>query len=288
MDLGAPFRGSDAVDAGLVTEKQLRGPRFRRLFTGIYVAAGVEVDLALLARAAFLLVEERGVIGGHAAAELLGASCGPLDAPVEVVVPGRGPHHRPGLVVRQDRLSLDEITRVDGIAVTTALWTAFDLGRRPPLVEAVVAVDALAHKHGFDPQEIVRVGYRHPNSRGAAQLPAVVKLANPLAESPMETRIRLALIRGGLPCPVLQHPVGPYWLDLAYPDLMLAIEYDGREHLTPERARHDLARQAYVTREGWEVLRFPAVTVLGYPYRIPAAVKIASNARFPPLRGRRQ
>jgi hypothetical protein len=160
------------------------------------------------------------------------------------------------------------VATVDGVAVTDPLRTAFDLGRRPPLVEAVVAVDALAHKHEFDPREIIRVGYRHPNARGAAQLPLVVGLANPLSDSPMETRIRVVLVRAGLPCPVLQHPVGPYPLDLAYPELKIAIEYDGREHLTPERARRDLARQAYLTRAGWEVLRFPAVTVLRYPREI--------------------
>ena len=77
---------------------------------------------------------------------------------------------------------------------------------------------------------------------------AVVRLVNPMADSPMETRIRFALVQAGLPCPVLQHPVGPYLLDLAYPDLKLAIEYDGREHLIPERALHDLHRQAYLTR----------------------------------------
>jgi very-short-patch-repair endonuclease len=143
-----------------------------------------------------------------------------------------------------------------------------------------VAVDALAHRFELDPHEIVRLGYQHPNARGVGQLPAVVRLANPLSESPMETRIRLALERGGLPRPVLQHPVGPYRLDLAYPDRMLAMEYDGREHLTPERARHDLARQAFLTRAGWEVLRFPAVTVLRHPYLIVRAVKIALRSEF--------
>jgi hypothetical protein len=43
IDLRSPFRGSDAVAAGLVTAKALRGPRFRRLFTGIFVGADVEV-----------------------------------------------------------------------------------------------------------------------------------------------------------------------------------------------------------------------------------------------------
>jgi very-short-patch-repair endonuclease len=29
---------------------------------------------------------------------------------------------------------------------------------------------------------------------------------------------------------VLQYPVGPYRLDMAYPTIRLAVEYDGRAH----------------------------------------------------------
>jgi hypothetical protein len=36
------------------------------------------------------------VIGGWAAAELLGASCGPADAAVEVIVPGGSQRRHPG------------------------------------------------------------------------------------------------------------------------------------------------------------------------------------------------
>ena len=48
----------------------------------------------------------------------------------------------------------------------------------------------------------------------------------------METRIRIAIVDGGLPCPELQHPVGRYRLDLAYPHAKLGIEFDGAHHRT--------------------------------------------------------
>lgn len=255
-----PFRGSAAVAAGLVTAGRLRGPRFRRLFRDVYVAATADVDLAMLAEAAFVLVDGRGVVGGWAAAELLGASCGPEDAPVEIVVPTRR-RTQPRLLVREEAIPESETTTVRGITVTDALRAAFDLGRRPPLVEAVVAIDALSRVGQFAPSSLITFGYAHLGAPGTALLRAAVRLANPLSGSPMETRIRYALHHGGLPTPVLQHPVGPYLLDLAYPSLLLAIEYDGREHRTAERALHDLRREAYLTRAGWDVLRFTAYEV---------------------------
>jgi very-short-patch-repair endonuclease len=61
---------------------------------------------------------------------------------------------------------------------------------------------------------------------------------------------------------VLQHPVGPYRLDMAYPAIRLGIEYDGREHLDQARALRDLDRQSYLATAGWtRVLRFPAAEV---------------------------
>jgi hypothetical protein len=81
IDLTGPFRGSAAVAAGLLTPGVLRGPRYRRLFPDVHAPTALKNDLALRARAAGVLVAGRGVVAGYAAAELLGASCGPPDAP---------------------------------------------------------------------------------------------------------------------------------------------------------------------------------------------------------------
>jgi very-short-patch-repair endonuclease len=113
------------------------------------------------------------------------------------------------------------------------------------------------------------IALRHPGARGARQLSEVLRRSTCLAQSPMESRIRIAIEDAGLPMPVLQYRVGPYFLDLAYPERKIALEYDGRTHLTPERARRDLNRQAYVTRDGWTVIRFPASVVLYETWKIP-------------------
>ena len=54
--LSGPFLGSTAVTAGLVTPVRLRGPRFRRLFRGVYVERAATVDHYTLCRAAALLL----------------------------------------------------------------------------------------------------------------------------------------------------------------------------------------------------------------------------------------
>ncbi|HYH30720.1 MAG TPA: DUF559 domain-containing protein [Pseudonocardia sp.] len=271
MDLTQPFRGSHAVAAGLLTRGVLRGPRFRRLFPDVYVPADVVVGLELLSRAAYLLVAGRGALGGHSA-ELLGASCGPLGAPAEVVAPHRLRPH-PLLRARQDEMPPDELRELDDLVVTTPVRTAFDLGRRAPFVEAVVAVDRLANVHKFDPAEVLALARRHLGARGSAQLPRVVGHADGRSGSPMETRIRLALQFGGLPLPALQHPVGPYQLDLAYPAVRIAVEHNGRDHLDPDRALHDLEREAYLTGAGWVVLRFGAYLVIRRPDLVAARVR---------------
>ena len=273
MDFRVPFRGSVAVASGLLTRGVLTGPRFRRVFPDVYVRADVELDLALRSVAALVLVGDEGVLGGYSAAEVLGASCAPLEAPAEVIVPGRR-RAPPGLLVREAPVPSDERWRVDGVMVTSPLRTALDLACRGSLVEAVVAVDALAHAFAFTPRDVLRCAYDHPGRRGVARLPEVIRMAHPDAESPMETRIRLAIVLDGLPVPQLQVPVGPYRLDMAYRDLVLAVEYDGREHLDQRRALRGLDRQAYLTAAGWRrILRFPKQVVLHEPELIPATVR---------------
>lgn len=270
--LNEPFLGSAAVATGLVTADQLRGPRFTRLFRGIYVRADTEVDFALRCRAAALTGRGRGVLAGWAAAELLGAQCAPAKAPVEIVLPG-GRTRRPGMVFRRDALAPDEIVQVGGVRVTSAARTAFDLGRATPIVHAILGVDALRHACEVTLDDIRAVASLHLGVHGGGQLPQVLRRSTHLADSPMESRIRVAIEDAGLPLPVLQHQVGPYFLDMAYPELKIAVEYDGREHLTPARARRDLHRQAYMTAAGWTVVRFAASVVLYEPWKISADLR---------------
>ena len=195
-----PFRGSAARAAGLITPGVLRGPRFRRLFPDVYVPADVDVTLTLRARAAYLLVEGRGAVGGYAAAELLGASCGPEDAPVDLVVPGGAYRDRSGLTIHRGLLAPDEITTVGRVVITAPRRTAYDLACGLPLVEAVVAVDALGYAHRFDPVDLACLHRRHLGAPGSAQLNEVIRLANRLSQSPVHRGPGAAPSVGGCSC----------------------------------------------------------------------------------------
>lgn len=280
-----PFRGSEAVARGIVTPARLRGPRFVRLFPDVYVSAAVPMTPALRARAASVHAGPLGAASAYSAAEILGASCGPWTAPAELVAPRRI-RPRPDLLAHQG-VPL-EPGLCDGVRVTSPRATAWALCRRLELVDAVVAFDALAARRrdrpvfvpvqgtpapeqrrlsrmtapcpGFDPADLLVLRSRYPHVRGSARLDRVVALADPRAESPPETRLRLLLVLSGLPVPQVQFPLydarGRPWarFDLAYPDALLAIEYDGAHHDDPL----DRVRDTRTAALGWQTLRITA------------------------------
>jgi hypothetical protein len=259
--LDAPFRGAEARALGLLSASQLYGTRFRRVYPDVFAPATLELDLWVCSQAAYLLVRDRGgVLAGYSAALLLGADCAPRHAAAEVLVP-RYLRAYPGLRVQFGTPSGSDVVQVEGCRVTIPLRTAWDLARRLPLVEAVVAVDALAHGRDFTPADLLARCVAQPGARGCRRLPTVVAMADPRAESPMETRLRIRLVGSGLPSPAVQYPVLDEHgfvlarVDLAYPESKLAIEYDGALHFNRHRAELDRQRDAILASHGWETVR---------------------------------
>ncbi|GAA5118675.1 endonuclease domain-containing protein [Pseudonocardia adelaidensis] len=140
-----------------------------------------------------------------------------------------------------------------------------------------MAVDAIAFACKIDLADVRRLRMLHWGARGAGHIGRVLDLCDARAESPMETRIRMALHEHGLPTPHVQFDVETDGrirrLDLAYPAVKLAIEYDGEAHREQDRAHKDLLREAALVRLGWTILRFDASTVCRHPARIARVVE---------------
>ena len=60
------------------------------------------------------------------------------------------------------------------------------------------------------------------------------------------------------------------WLDLAYPELMIGIEYEGETHATPERVLRDVGRYTRLVDRGWRIYRYTKHEVYREPERIVA------------------
>lgn len=96
---------------------------------------------------------------------------------------------------------------------------------------------------------------------GVARVRDALVTSRELVESPKETETRLRMLADGLPEPEVQFEVIEDGrvvarTDLAYPDLKIAIEYEGDGHRTSrEQWRRDIQRQRELEDLGWVVIR---------------------------------
>jgi hypothetical protein len=253
------FIGSEALAAGAVTRHQL-ATAYRRLLPDVYAPKHVTLSLHERISAAWLWSRRRGVVTGLAASALHGAKWVADDTPIELNLADSKPPA--GVVTRNDTLTDGEIARLHGMAVTTPARTAFDLARRGRIGVAVERLDALARATRFKPADVLAVADDHPHVRGRRRVAVVLDLVDEGAQSPKETWLRLLLIDAGFPPPQTQIPVlSPagyprYYLDMGWPDDMVAVEYDGEQHRTDRvHYRSDVARSEYIERLGWRRVR---------------------------------
>jgi very-short-patch-repair endonuclease len=261
---GEPFIGSEALAAGRLSRHELR--RYHRaVMPGVYVDRRAEASLRRRTAAAWLWTQREGVIAGLAAASLHGSKWIDDDVPVELI--WRNARTPPGVVTRADMLIADEVLSLDGLLVTSAARTGFDLGRRGPFVAAVARLDALIRATDIKTVDIAMLAAAHRHTRGLRQLEEALALVDPGAESPQETRLRVLLIRNSFPRPTTQIPVlspdgyTTYRLDMGWEDRKLAVEYDGDHHRTSkDRYAYEIRRGEDIAEAGWRVVRVAART----------------------------
>jgi very-short-patch-repair endonuclease len=260
FDLTRPFRGSQAIAAGRLTRGALRGPRFRRLGPDTYVCASVPASARLAVHGAWVQAGPDAVVVGWSACLWWGCDVLPRPSPpVELAAPDQRLRATPNLRVCRARIRDDDVALEDGVRVTTPLRTAYDLAARSDLDTGVVAVDGLGHLDEFAATDLLALAETLGPRRGCRRIAEVAGLMDPKAESPRETRVRIRLLRAGLPHPVTQFAVYDGFrevarVDFAWPEHKLALEYDGRDHTTDDRRGLDIDRIDDLRRLGWTVI----------------------------------
>ena len=257
-----PFIGSEALARRVLNRHQLRS-RYRALYPNVYLAKDVQPTLSQRTTAAWMWSGRQGVVAGLAAAAMHGAKWIDDDTPIELI--HQNPRAPAGLITRRVTLLDGECEARGAMACTTPTRTAFDIGRRGRLGVAVARLDALARATGITVGAVAELAARHPGSPGLRQLETALARVDAGAQSPRETRLRLLLIRAGLPAPKTQIPVQTAdgmtiaYLDMGWEDLMVAVEYDGDQHRT-DRAQYvkDIRRIELLERLGWIVVRVVA------------------------------
>lgn len=253
---------TEALAAGRLTRNELSHGH-TKLYRNVYVRRGVELSALDWAHAAWLWSGRRVTLVGHSAAALLGSKWLPCDAPVEVAHSRRPAAS--GIKVHSDQLRSDEMCTVNGIRCTTAARTAYDLGRRLPLEEAVIRIDALLNATRCTSSDVARVADRYRGARGVRNLRRALDLVDAGAESPQETRLRLLLVQSGLPRPTTQIPVRNdrgrvvRRIDMGWPAWTVGAEYDGKQHWEdPATHEADINRLEFLAAKGWTIVRVSA------------------------------
>jgi hypothetical protein len=125
-----------------------------------------------------------------------------------------------------------EVTMLDGLFVTSLARTVADIARTVPFEPAVVVADsALFHDSELTPATLAVAVARTAGWPGAPAARRAIAFARRGAESPGESRSRIAIARAGLPVPQLQFPVpiggSTAFTDFGWVDRRAVGEFDG-------------------------------------------------------------
>jgi hypothetical protein len=269
MSTSEPFTVTAKGGAGLGW-KAASGPRFVAPARGVRLPRHLAGDQIALLRSHALTLPADGFFC-NASAALIHELPIPLrlvNGNVVTAVPERQPHSRRNHV-RGRRLNIvpSELTVVDGLPVTSAARTFVDLARDMSVPDLVALGDDALRRGLMTSDEVHAVLRRRIRYTGKAGARLAISLLNPRSESPQESRVRAHCVLWGFGVPEVQFEVfdegGRFVarLDMAFPELRLALEYDGEFHATPERRDHDASRRTRLRALGWYVVELTAADV---------------------------
>ena len=284
------FTVLEAPDLG-ISAHALRTRRFSAPTSGVRVH---DADPSLIdrCRAIARVVHPNAAFARTTALRLLG-----IDVPwqltndhaIHIVTPRRGERPQRFSVTPHycGQKQLDIVDRF-GLRITSAPQTWLQVSHRltrdsvvglgdamTRRKNAVTTVDALA--------SLMRETFK---MKGLTLCREAIELVRPGTDSWMETDLRLLMIDSGLPEPLVNVPAlndeGQFLAlpDLSYPQLKIAIEYDGDHHRTdPATWRRDVERRQRLEDAGWLIITATADDVIRHPERVVIRIRAAINRR---------
>jgi hypothetical protein len=174
---------------------------------------------------------------------------------------------RIGMQRRLCRLDECDVTTIDGLRVTTVARTLADLSRDHPHVLMVGLMDAAVQAGRCSVAELHTVLPRLFGLRGVVRARDAICDVREGADSPGESRARLAVVDAGLPEPELRLELWEDSVlvargDLGYYRWLIWMEYDGfAVHAEQRVFRSDRHRDRWLVRRGWEVMRLSDIDI---------------------------
>lgn len=245
---GGHVTWAQLLEAGMTTRTISRWVADRKLirvYRGVYAVGHLQSNPVNAAHAALLAGGERSALAGGCAL-VLWAVWRRWPRRLEIVTAA---DRRPtGLLVHRSTTLLQrDVTKVQGLRVTSPARTMLDMAARLPPAQLTRAINDLRLRELLTLDALEDVIARNPTHRSAVVLREHLEhtQAEP-TRSALEDRFLPLLRKHGLPVPLINVQVAEYRVDAYFPEQRLIVELDGwGSHRTRYRfiedRRQDLA-----------------------------------------------
>jgi len=253
--------------------RQIADGTWVRLAPGVLLAAGHRFTDRVRVRAVGMWIGPRGAVSGPAAAWWHGMLPSAPDR-VELTVARRcGLRERAGVRIRRRDLDRRDIVAVDGLALTARPLTVLETAAA--VTDGSAYLDRALQRY-VDFPAVYQAYCRNLGAYGAARIADLLIVSADRADSAAE-RVLVALLRGaGITGWQVGVPFGRWMIDLAFPDVKVAVEVDGWAwHVDVDRFRADRHKGNALARAGWTVLRFTWHDLVNRPAYVVAEIRAA-------------
>ncbi len=252
-----------------VVDRRLRAGQLRRVHGGVYRVGPLEAP-HYREMAAVLACGDSAAVSHRSAATLWEILPRRGDGlPVEVIVARGRAGRRPGIRVRHIRtLRADEVTRREGIPITTPARTLYDLAGVATHRQLERSLAAALEQGLTTCSQVLSLLVHHTRGPGKSKLRALLEPGSRLAFTRSEAEERfLALIRRAqLREPEVNVTVEGHEVDFCWRAERLVVEVDGRAFHSSDRSfERDRRRDAVLVAAGLRVIRVTWRQILSEP-----------------------